>query len=346
MYRKINQLLNKLKNRFFQLLRLTNDPVVKVYHGYGNDDKIVLFGHVFSLSPIERKKFNSNFWTNALSMIRSFMLIPIPNARVRAVWNNITFEDKTAHDGFFRIECTGTINVPPGLHKIMVQYIKQGLDRQIVIAEGWGWIVIPEKSQLAFISDIDDTFLISHSASFFKKLYVLLTKNAHSRRPFEGVVKYYNLLAKANMSKGANTFFYVSSSEWNLYDFIKEFCRKNSLPEGVYLLNSVKRFSQLLKTGGNNHKTKFMRIARIIEGFPTHRFVLLGDDSQMDPDIYASICEYFPGKISGVYLRHVYKKNTNNVEQNIKRIESSGVNVCHFEHSAAAIEHSHKIGLI
>ena len=330
---QIKMFFFKIKKAIFHLFRLTNDPVVKVYHGYGNDEKIVLFGHVFSISPIPRKKFRSNFWTNAFALLRSFMLVPIPNAQVRVHWEGKIFEAKTAHDGFFRIECKFAITVPPGLHQVKVEYYKRGYDMPLIIADGVGWVVIPHISQLAFISDIDDTFLISYSSNFFRKLYVLLSKNAHSRKPFDGVVRHYNLLAKAQMTDGANSFFYVSSSEWNLYDFIKEFSRKNNLPEGVFLLNTVKRFHQLWNTGGNNHSTKFMRISRIIESYPQQKFVLLGDDSQMDPEIYASVAEHFKDKIVAVYLRNVYDKNHFKVAESIQKLIEAGVDVCHFEHS-------------
>ena len=181
-------------------------------------------------------------------------------------------------------------------------------------------------------------------------MYVLLTKNAHTRKPFEGVVNHYRLLSRAGANKASkevvNPFFYVSSSEWNLYDFIVEFSRKNSLPEGVFLLNQVKRLSEVWKTGQNNHSTKFMRIARIIEAYPDLQYVLLGDDSQQDPNIYASIVQHFPGKIRSVYLRHVYEKNVTSVGELKAKIEAAGVPCCHFANSAEAIEHSINIGLI
>jgi phosphatidate phosphatase APP1 len=113
---------------------------------------------------------------------------------------------------------------------------------------GYGNISIPFASSHALISDIDDTFLISHSSRLRRRLYVLFTKNARTRKPFEGVVNHYKLLACGNVSgKNANPFFYVSSSEWNLYDFIAEFSRRNELPKGVFLLSQLKR----INTEGN-----------------------------------------------------------------------------------------------
>lgn len=337
--------LDKLEKKFLYLFRLTNEPVVKVYHGYGNVSQMIVFGHVFSLSPLPRKKYRKNFWTNTFALLRSFMVIRMPGVSVRMVWGGTVCETTTAKDGFFRFEWKHEVPMPPGIYKVQVQYYSK--DTNAVFATGVGSVVIPYINQYSFISDIDDTFLISHSSNIRRRLYVLLTKNAHSRRPFEGVVKHYRLLAGAKTTfDSPNPFFYVSSSEWNLYDFIKEFTRKNELPDGVFLLSQIKRLAEVWKTGATKHATKFMRIARIFEAYPTQNFVLLGDDSQQDPVIYAGIVTHFPGRVVGVYLRHVYKKNLTNVQEQIKIIEAAGVEVCHFEHSAEAIEHSYRIGLL
>ena len=63
-----------------------------------------------------------------------------------------------------------------------------------------------------------------------------------------------------------------------------------------------------------------MRIVRILHAYPHQTFVLLGDDSQMDPDIYSSVIDHFPGLIKSVYLRHVHKTNRERVQQIVDKI--------------------------
>jgi phosphatidate phosphatase APP1 len=180
-----------------------------------------------------------------------------------------------------------------------------------------------------------------------KRLFVLFTQNARSRKPFEGVVRHYQLLAKGQTSGDApNPFFYVSSSEWNLYDFLQEFTTLNGIPRGVFLLNVMKQFSQLLKTGQNNHQTKFTRIARILKTYSHQGFVLLGDSSQHDPYIYEDIVRHFGQQIKAVYIRDVYRKNQDKARDVLHKIEAAGVPCCFFSTSAEAIMHSQKIGLI
>jgi phosphatidate phosphatase APP1 len=340
--------LQKVKKKLFHWFRLSNEKMIKVYHGYGNDKHLMIMGHVFSVSPMPRKKYKRNVWTNSLALIRYFMVRSVPNVKVHTTWEGKKWEVQAATDGFFRFEISLDKPLQPGLHTITIMLAGSQLkSRYKWIAKSKGTFIIPNPNQYGFISDIDDTFLISHSSSFFKKLYVLFTKNAHSRKPFAGVVRHYNLLARSNaQTDKPNPFFYVSSSEWNLYNFINDFISKNGLPPGVLLLSQVKKLHELFKTGSGKHAAKFMRIARILESFPNQQFVLFGDDSQQDPSIYASIVEHFPHRITCVYLRHVYKKNLVNVEALIKSIVAKGVPCCHFESSKEAIAHSISIGLI
>ena len=175
----------------------------------------------------------------------------------------------------------------------------------------------------------------------------MLTKNPRSRKTFADVVTYYQLLSEAHTTlKVPNPFFYVSSSEWNLYNFLREFIEFNKLPKGVFLLGQMKRLRDFWKSGQNNHSTKFMRIVRIIEAYPSQKFVLLGDDSQQDPVIYKSITDHFPDKILAVYLRKIHSSNFREVEKIVDEIKSKGVECCYFIHSSEAIIHSKKIGLI
>lgn len=333
-----------LKERMFSWLRLTNRTVIKVYHGYGHAEQLTVYGHVLKFGPIPRKHFSQNVLTNTLALLRLFMVKPYPRAKVQMKWEGQIFTSETDDDGFFRFEWKDQPPLQQGWHDVEVKAVNKNGD---FISSGRGSVYIPYPTQYGFISDIDDTFLISHSSNLRKRLYVLFTENAHSRKPFEGSVKHYQLLAKGNTTADApNPFFYVSSSEWNLYDYILEFTKVNEMPQGVFLLNVLKRFHQIFKTGQNNHQTKFTRIVRILEAYPKQRFVLLGDSSQHDPYIYASVVEHFPKQIHAVYIRDIYAKNKQKAADVLFKIESSGVPCCFFEHSSDAILHSKKIGLI
>ena len=341
---KGNKHSKSLKTRILEWFGLTDEITIKVYHGYGHVNHLVIYGHVLRMGPLPRRRYTKSVLHNTLSLLRLFMVKPLGGAHVRTVWQGRVVEAKSDTDGFFKLEWKDTPPLEVGWHEVKVEMVGEG---GRVEAAGAGSLYIPHDTQYGFISDIDDTFLISHSANMRKRLYVLFTRNARSRKPFEGVVKHYQLLAKSNTHPDEpNPFFFVSSSEWNLYDFLLEFTTVNGLPRGVFLLNILKRFSQIVKTGQSHHHTKFTRIVRILEGYPDQRFVLLGDSSQQDPYIYQALVKHFPKQIHAVYIRDVYHKSKEKVAEVINAIESEGVPCCFFEHSKEAIDHSHAIGLI
>ncbi|KAA9354597.1 App1 family protein [Larkinella humicola] len=336
-----------IKDKILTWLRISDKPVVKVYRGYVHQQKVVVFGHVLRVSPMPRQKYRQNFWINTFALLRLFMMRPVSGATVKVsgIAEDVRFV--TEKDGFFRLEWTPGEPFTPGWHPVKVDLITANFGPEDPVATGQGEVYRPHSTQFGIVSDIDDTFLISHSSNLRKRLHVLLTENAHSRDPFEDVVTHYQLLARAGTEGNAtNPFFYVSSSEWNLYDYILTFCEKNDMPNGIYLLSQIKRFREVWKTGQNKHVTKFARIVRILEAFPEMKFVLLGDDTQEDPNIYTSLVSHFPQQIRCVYLRRVNKQNSVRTQEFVDQIVAAGVPCCYFSHSSEAIRHSETVGLV
>ena len=50
---------------------------------------------------------------------------------------------------------------------------------------------------------------------------------------------------------------------------------------------------------------KGVAIRAILQMYPTLPFILIGDTSQHDPEIYRGIVEDFPGRIPAIYIRDV-----------------------------------------
>jgi phosphatidate phosphatase APP1 len=325
-------------------LRLNKKPIVKVYHGYGDESGLLVYGHVLKRGPLPRMVYRKNFWSNARWLLRLFLIKPWPQARVTMEWQGVTLETTTEPDGQYRFEWKSDQHPTPGWHTVEVfMTTPNGAE-----LKGKGKVLVPYPTQYAFISDIDDTFLISHSKNAWKKLRLLLTQNAHSRKPFEGVAEHYRQLALGNTTADApNPFFYVSSSEWNLYDYLLDFKQCYGIPEGVYLLNQLKAgLGDFLKTGATGHSGKFTRIVRVLQQFKNQQFVLLGDDTQRDPYIYREIVKQFDGRIICVYLRHVGRHKKKEVDLIADEIRAMGVEVCYFNDSREAMLHSERKGLI
>lgn len=338
-------LLKRLRNRLLRFFRIKRGAELRVYRGFSNGTTCHVYGHTLTLSPIPAKRFRKFFLYNTIALIRLFIVRPKAGAVVRLEFEGTIVTATTEKDGFFNFKWEEPKLLAAGTYhaRVIWEHPKR---KAAVRAQVEAEFLVPDKTTYAYISDIDDTFLISHSGNLRKRLFVLLTENARSRRPFDGAVNHYRLLHGIDDDdKSTNAFFYVSSSEWNLYQYIREFIHEHKLPDGVLLLNTIKKFSKLFATGQSNHEGKFMRIVRILESFPDQKFVLLGDDSQRDPYIYASIVEHFPGRIFCVYIRRVGKPEKPEVLKKGEEIKAGGALFCYFAKSEDAIRHSVQVGL-
>ncbi|SFQ59519.1 App1 family protein [Hymenobacter arizonensis] len=331
----------KLLARF----RLTRQPTLKLYRGFGSPTCVVMQGHAFRQSPLARRYNRVNFWANAWGLLRLFLVRPWADVPVRVTVAGQTAGARTDADGFFRFELELPAPLPAGWHPALAELLDANTGARL--AHATAEVHVPYETPYAFISDIDDTFLVSHSATRWQRLWVLLSRNARSRAPFADVAAHYQWLAQAGPATPArpNAFFYVSSSEWNLYDFIMEFADLNRMPKGVFQLSQLKRLSQLRQTGQNKHATKLDRIVRIFAACPGMRFVLLGDDSQHDPGIYEAVVKRFPGRVRAVYIRQVHARGRAMAEAALAEIKRAGVETCYFEHSRDALQHSQKMEL-
>jgi phosphatidate phosphatase APP1 len=320
------------------------DAHVKVYHGYGHKNNLVIYGHVLAGKPVSQSKFTDNVFTNIIHLIKLFFVNPIPNIKVQLIWENQQIFTTTESDGFFKFEWQSHESVPTGWHQIIVHIVD---NKGLILHTGEGKLFVPHATQYGFISDIDDTVLVSHSATTGKKLRVLFTKNPRSRKTFADVVKFYNLLALSHTDpETLNPFFYVSSSEWNLYDNLNEFFKFNDLPKGAFLLNQIKRWYQLFRTGGTKHQGKLIRTKRIFDAFPKQRFVLLGDNSQKDPEIYVALANKYPEKVVAIYIRNISLEKEEFAMNILATLEDKTVETCLFKHTDEAILHAKGIGLI
>ena len=319
-------------------------PVLKLYRGYANEQELIVMGHVFKPTTKEDYDFQKRKFQNAKSVIRMFRIKTKPNADVYLNINGRTIHTRALDDGYFKfciplLKEAGygwqdyQVSTPFGKHEVVEK----------------GSFIRPHEGDLGFISDIDDTFLISHTRNALKKLFILLFRNVNDRKIFDDVVPHYQALSRSGRNtKGEhNAFFYVSSSEWNLYRFIVQFTELHELLRAVLLLKDIKTsLMDFFITGRGDHNHKFEKIKHILEFYPNLSYTLLGDDSQDDPYLYESICKIFPVNVKAVYIRQTGKQKKPKSVAAMKNLEELGVQVCYFSNSSEAIAHSKKIGLI
>ncbi len=266
-------------------------------------------GHVLRSPAKKRDRITKNPFKNALEMVRRYRVKGIKNTEVELVVGGKTRVTYTERDGYFEfayktteLSCEAQVRLPNFDLTQQVSYVAKNPDKIIV-------------------TDIDDTLLVSHSTSLLKKMYLLLTKNYQRRRAFDGIVSLYE-----DLMGNTGEIFYVSSSEWNLYDFLKDFVNYNGFPNGVFLLQELKSgLRDLLNSGGGSHQHKRKKIDRLLATYPSASFILIGDSGQKDPAIYESVVAEYPHRISKVYIRDVRKSRKMKLRALSERLALEGV---------------------
>lgn len=317
-------------------------PILQLYRGYANEQELIVMGHVFK--TLYDYDFQKKNFKNATSIVNLFRIKTIKNFDVYLKYEGQEIHTKTLDDGYFKF----CIPLKKESHFGWIEY-EVSIKYKTEIITVKGSFIRPHKGNLGIISDIDDTFLISHTRNIFRKIYILLFKSVNDRKVFKDVVPHYQALSSAgrNNKEEQNAFFYISSSEWNLYRFIVKFTKIHQLPRAVILLKDIKRgITDFFFSGRGNHNHKFDKIKHVLEFYPNLKYVLLGDDSQHDPFLYEQICKIFPVTVKAVYIRQTgkYKKETTKII--LKNLEDLEVSVCYFKDSSEAILHSKSIGII
>ncbi|OMQ11313.1 App1 family protein [[Flexibacter] sp. ATCC 35103] len=317
-------------------------PILQLYRGYANEEELIVMGHVFKRTY--DYDFQKKNLKNARSIINQFRIKTLENFDIYLKCGNQEIHTKTLDDGYFKfcIPLETETNFGWMEYEVSIRYENETITEK-------GSFIRPHKGKLGIISDIDDTFLISHTQNFFKKIYILLFKNVNDRKVFTDVVPHYQALSSAgrNNKEEENAFFYVSSSEWNLYRFIVKFTKIHKLPRAVILLKDIKRgITDFFMSGSGNHDHKFDKIKHVLEFYPNLKYVLLGDDSQHDPVLYERICKIFPVTVKAVYIRQTGKHQKEATKKIMKNLEALEVSVCYYKNSSEAIMHSKSIGII
>lgn len=306
--------------------RFERDPVqVVVYRSYGTREEVTVYGRVLRQQALPKPLPGDPHWRNAWAMLRRFESDEVPGAPVRVRFGGSEADGVTDEEGYFAVRVTPSVlaegsnawypvhvHVPPsditGTAHVQPSRDETGAP---VAAYAEGRVLIPPATaRLGVISDLDDTVLKTGATRPLQMVRQTLLGNAHTRLPFAGVSAFYRALergAEAGPTGHApqhNPTFYVSSSPWNLFDFLEEFLRLQDIPEGPILLRDLGLDrAKFWKSTHGEHK--IAQIERIFDTYPHLSFVLIGDSGQHDPEIFEEVARRHPGRVLAVYIRDI-----------------------------------------
>lgn len=300
-----DDLIDTLRFRFKRRFRLFDPLYICAYHSYGTTEMLSVRGRVLENKNITTAEDDDTLLENAVNMYKRFQSAEVPGAHLQVHFEKVIYHAITDKEGYFEINIFPMHPIPDQLwHDIEVELVKSPVPYKGRVTATARVMVPGPKSSFGIISDIDDTIIESFATSRLKMFRTVMLKNSRTRSPFEGVSAFYRALQKGHEGQSENPFFYVSSSPWNLYDFLLDFLDINKIPEGPLLLKDLGVEKD--KFVSKKHKThKLEEIINILSKYPRLPFILIGDSGQKDPVIYQEVVKRFPDRILAIYIRDV-----------------------------------------
>jgi phosphatidate phosphatase APP1 len=330
-------------------LGLRTPPVALAYRGYGTARRAFLRGHVLDDRLLYEPEAGDSKRKNIRAMISRYFSTAVPGAAVEIDFAGQHRVLHTDDQGYFELLLELEEPLAEGWHPVTFrvhdpmegdgQRLRR--DSEVYISNG--------QHDYGIISDVDDTILVSHATQTLRKLRLILTKNAKTRLPFPGVPAFYRALCAGSKTNGiANPIFFISSSEWNLYDFLVDFCETKGIPKGVFLLQNLKTgLRDFLRAGGGTHRHKLDKARHLLEVFPHTSFLLIGDSGQHDAHLYAELADEYPDRVLAVYIRDVTNnKNSETIYELYKDHPQLQGKVCLSDDTYATATHAYEHGWI
>lgn len=322
------------------------EPIkIQPYYGFGNEHYVFIKGRVLEEEGLAEKKEDVSNLQHLKDTYKRYESDEIPHLKISAEFAGKKLEMQTDDEGFFEFEFRfdEPVDYQKFGKKIKFRLLETKTDEDYIEAEGQ--IFVPDKNaEFGIISDIDDTVLVSKITHFLAKLKLMLLEDSTERSPFPGIAAFLRALRKGRDEKGYNPVFYVSGSEWNLFDLLINFFQYHDIPEGPLLLKD-----KGTRSGDGDFKTiekeyKREKIRHILETFPDLNFICIGDSGQEDPEIYQQVQEEFPGRLLGIYIRDVSPEKRDKEVHRIKEeVQKKDAEMLLVEDTFSAAKHAEKM---
>ena len=322
---------------------------VLAYRGYGNARAAYIHGRAQENRGVGPSGDADSTLRNLLNSYRRADCHPLPFAQLAVEYAHTTSAIKADDEGFF----SGRIDLPAPVatdsewveYRVdLLEPARPGVDR----ARATGEIFVPASTaRFGVISDLDDTVIQTGVANILHAARTALLGNARTRLPFPGVAGFYQALRNGATGDEKNPIFYVSSSPWNIYDVIAEFMDLQKIPRGPILLRDWDiGVGTLSSTRHFDHKGAAIR--NIMHAYPTLPFILIGDTSQHDPEIYRQIVSEFPNRVRAIYIREVThdEERSSSVKKLASELRTTNCTLVLSDDTLGAAQHAAEQGWI
>lgn len=145
------------------------------------------------------------------------------------------------------------------------------------------------------VSDVDDTIKLSHVRS----VPAVLGRTFLKRESFAGMASLYARILAASRSRGSvhGSFVALTASSTKLEGKVRSFLVGHGFPAHTILLRNW-------LAGGGAKEFKLQELEKLSRK-TKEKFLLIGDDTEHDPEVYAEFNRRHPDRVLGMYIRQI-----------------------------------------
>lgn len=223
---------------------------------------------------------------------RAFVTAP-----ARGVPVTVTIGERTVHG---RSDRGGYVDLVAHDHGL-----EPGWQQVVVRARGTGPVsadvlIVADDVEFGIVSDIDDTVITTMLPRPMIAAWNTFVLRGKTRRAVAGMAPLYRSILAAH--PGA-PIVYVSTGAWNTVSTLTRFLVEAGYPLGpLFMTDWGPTNTGWFRSGRAHKRTSLDRLAR---DFPRIRWLLVGDDGQHDPQLYADFAAARPEHIKAVCLRQL-----------------------------------------
>ncbi len=293
------------------------------YRSLGDPTRLTVRGRVVWQAPTNRRPLGpSGAITTAehlAALYRAFDAVELPFAQVEARVDGVTARATCDAGGYFAIDLPAAANAlwHAGRHRATVRLADMGPTARATMLPtdetATVEVFVPgTHATLAIVSDLDDTAMDTNTVHTLAAIRTVMFRSARRRQPVPGVADLYAALRDGPDGTALNPICYISSGAWNLYDIVLDYLNTHALPDGAILLNDWGSRARAFHPVGHAHKRE--HVTALMSRMPQVPFLLIGDDVQEDPELYADVASRHPGRVPTIWIRAV-RNDANRLRQ-------------------------------
>jgi phosphatidate phosphatase APP1 len=161
-------------------------------------------------------------------------------------------------------------------------------------------VMVGSAGGLGIVSDIDDTVLVTSLPRPLIAAWNTFVRHQRARHAVAGMAQLYRDVQAAHPDTPV---VYLSTGAWNTWVGLADFLVRNGYPAGPLLLTDWGPTQTGWFRSGPEHKAR--ELDRLAVDLPQIRWLLVGDDGQHDPRLYAEFAARSPERVVAIAIRQL-----------------------------------------